>query len=133
MTGSIALLFATLIGVFITPDGIVVGTDTAISDLSGQVASQQKYCVTGPRSVATMQGTYLLRDSVTKTTTELYDRFRVLCAEMDATPSPEPLRDQAARLANTLKGDLVAFLERVPAEEVVRTYSPSRVIARIAV
>ena len=26
----IALLFATLIGVFITPDGIVVGADTAV-------------------------------------------------------------------------------------------------------
>jgi len=133
MTGSIALLFATLIGVFITPDGIVVGTDTAISDLSGQVASQQKYCVTGPHSVATMQGTYLLRDAVTKATTELYDRFRDLCAEMDATPSPGPLREQAEHIANMLKADLVAFLERVPADEVVRTYSPSRVIARIAV
>ena len=46
--GMTALLVATLIGVFITPDGIVIGTDTALSNLGGQVASQQKYCITGP-------------------------------------------------------------------------------------
>ena len=56
MSGAMALLVATLVGVFITPDGIVIGTDTALSNLGGQVASQQKHCITGPRSVATMQG-----------------------------------------------------------------------------
>jgi hypothetical protein len=65
MSTGIALLVATLIGVFITPDGIVVGTDTALSNLGGQVASQQKYCITGPRSVATMQGAHWLEDTVT--------------------------------------------------------------------
>jgi hypothetical protein len=43
------------------------------------------------------------------------------------------LREQAERIANTLKADLVQFLQQVPAAEVVRTYSSSRVIARIAV
>ena len=36
MTAGLSLLFATLIGIFITPDGIVVGADTAISSRAGQ-------------------------------------------------------------------------------------------------
>jgi hypothetical protein len=34
-----ALLIATLIGVFITPDGIVIGADTALSSIGGYVAN----------------------------------------------------------------------------------------------
>jgi len=130
---SVALLFATLIGVFITPDGIVVGSDTALSDLTGQVASQQKYCVTGPRSVATLQGSYLLQDSVTNATIELYRRFRDLCSQFEGSRPSVTLREQAEYIGNTLKADLVAFLERLPAAEVARTYSSSPVVARIAV
>ena len=133
MVGGVALLFATLIGVFITPDGIVVGSDTALSDRSGQVASQQKYCVTGPRSVATLQGSYVLQDTETKATTELYARFRELCAEFSGATSQMPLRDQADYIANMLKADLASFLERLPVAEVVKTYSSSRVVARISV
>ena len=133
MGAGAALLFATLIGVFITPDGIVVGSDTALSDLSGQVDTQQKYCVTGPRSVATLQGSYVLQDTETKATTELHTRFRELCAEFSGAASRMPLRDQADYIANTLKADLVSFLERLPAGEVVRAYSSSRVVARISV
>ena len=88
----IALLVATLIGVFITPDGIVIGADTALSNLGGQVASQQKYCITGPRSVATMQGAYLLEDTVTKATVELHNRFRDLCEQVGSSLSPMTLR-----------------------------------------
>jgi hypothetical protein len=132
MTGA-ALLFATLIGVFITSDGIVVGSDTALSDRSGQVASQQKYCVTGPRSVATLQGSYVLQDTETKATTELYARFRELCAEFSGATSQMPLRRQAEYIAEMLRADLVSFLERLPAAEVVQTYSSSRVVARISV
>jgi hypothetical protein len=131
--GGAALLWATLIGVFITPDGIVVGSDTALSDLTGQIASEQKFCVTGPQSVATLQGSYTLQDAETKATVELYKRFRELCSEVGALTSPVTLREQADRIANTLKADLVQFLERLPAAEVVRTYSTNRVIARIAV
>jgi hypothetical protein len=126
------LLFATLIGVFITPDGIVVGADSALSDPSGPVASQQKYCVTGPRSVATLQGAYELQDTLTKATTRLFDRFRELCDQMGGAPSPMTLREQADRIASALKDDLVTFLEGVPAADVVRMYSAARVVARIA-
>jgi hypothetical protein len=128
-----ALLLATLIGVFITPDGIVVGSDTALSNVSGQVASQQKYCVTGPRSVATLQGSYVLQDTETKATTELYARFRELCAEFSGRTAQMPLRQQADYIANALRADLVSFLERLPAAEVVRAYGSSPVVARIAV
>ena len=128
----IALLVATLIGVFITPDGIVIGADTALSNLGGQVASQQKYCVTGPRSVATMQGAYWLEDTVTKATVELHNRFRDLCAEVGSSLSPMTLQQQANHIANALRADLVEFLNQMPAADVVR-YASAPVVARIAV
>src|SRR5687768_1310952 len=82
-----AMLFATLIGVFITPDGIVVGTDTAVSSRRGQ-SIREKYCVTGPRSVATLQGVYELTDTETQATVALYDHFRDFCAQIDRTQLP---------------------------------------------
>lgn len=133
MTGGVAFLVATLIGVFITPDGIVIGADTALSNRRGALTSQQKYCVTGPRSVATLQGAYYLRDVVTNATIELYDRFRDLCAGIDGTLPAMSLRAQAEYIANTLKTDLVTFLEGLPAAEVVHMYASSPVVARIAV
>lgn len=128
----IALLVATLIGVFITPDGIVIGADTALSDLGGQVASQQKYCITGPRSVATMQGSYLLEDTVTKATVELHNRFKELCSDVGGSVSSMTLRQQADHIANGLKADLVEFLEHLPAAAVV-SYASNPVVARVAV
>ena len=129
---SVALLFATLIGVFITPNGIVVGTDTSISNRTGQVSTRQKYCVTGPRAVATLQGVYYLQDLETQDTAALYDRFQELCSQIDKSLSLS-LSDQAEHIAQQLKAALIAFLQRVPAAEVVRTYSSRPVIARIAV
>jgi hypothetical protein len=129
----VALLFATLIGVFITPDGIVVGADTALSNLGGTVGSQQKYCVTSPRSVATMQGQYWLEDAVTRATVELHGRFRELCTQIGSSLTSMTLRQQADHIANALKSDLVAFLERLPAAAVLSAYASSPVVARIAV
>lgn len=129
----LALLMATLIGVFITPDGIVIGADTALSNLGGQVGSQQKYCVTGPRSVATMQGQYWLEDTVTKATVELHDRFRDLCAQVANAVPPMTLQQQADHIANALRPDLITFLQQMPAEAVIRTYGSSPVVARVAV
>jgi hypothetical protein len=128
----IALLVATLIGVFITPDGIVIGADTALSSLGGQVASQQKYCVTGPRSVATMQGAYWLEDTVTKATVELHNRFGELCGQVASAVSPMTLQQQADHIANGLRADLVGFLEQMPAKDVI-AYASAPVVARIAV
>jgi hypothetical protein len=128
----VALLVATLIGVFITPDGIVIGADTALSNLAGQVASQQKYCVTGPRSVATMQGAYWLEDSITKATVELHNRFRELCGQVGSSLSPMTLQQQADHIANSLRADLVEFLQRLPAADVI-AYAAMPVVARIAV
>lgn len=133
MTGGVALLVATLIGVFITPDGIVVGADTSLSTRRGPLASQEKYCVTGPRSVATLQGAYVLRDTVTNATIEMHERFRDLCSRIGGTLPAMTLRAQARYIAETLKADLIAFFERMPAAEVVTTYSSSPVVARIAV
>lgn len=128
----IALLVATLIGVFITPDGIVIGADSALSNLGTQVASQQKFCITGPRSVATMQGAYWLEDTVTKATVELHNRFRDLCAEVGKTLSPMTLQQQANHIANALRADLFEFLQQMPAADVIR-YASAPVVARIAV
>jgi hypothetical protein len=129
----LAVLMATLIGVFITPDGIVIGADTALSNLGGQVASQQKYCVTGPRSVATMQGQYWLEDTVTKATVELNNRFRELCTQVASAVPPMTLEQQADHLTNALRTDLIGFLQQMPAADVIRTYGSSPVVARVAV
>lgn len=129
---SFALLFATLIGVFITPDGIVVGSDTAVSSRAGN-SERQKYCVTGPRAVSTLQGVYELTDTETKATVALYDHFREWCGKIDRTQLPATLRGQAQFIAEALGTALDDFLEDVPAIEVVRQYSTSPVVARIAV
>ena len=130
---SLPFLFATLIGVFITPDGIVIGADTSVSNRGGQESARQKYCVMGPRAVATLQGVYELTDTETRATVALYDGFRALCAQTDRSPLPPTLRGQALYIAETLRSSLVTFLEGVPATEVVRRYASSSIVARIAV
>jgi hypothetical protein len=130
--GSSAFLFATLIGVFITPDGVVVGADTALTSRSGQ-SIRQKYCVTGPRAVATLQGVYELTDTETKATVALYDYFRDFCARIDRTQLPETLRGQAEFIAQAMRDALDTFLRDVPAEEIVHKYDSDRVVARISV
>ena len=132
MTAGLSLLFATLIGVFITPDGIVVGADTAISSRSGQ-SMRQKYCVTGPRAVSTLQGVYELTDRETNATVALYDHFREFCGKIDRTQLPPTLRGQAQFIAEALRTALDTFLEDVPAAEVVRQYASNPVVARISV
>lgn len=131
--GAAALLLATLIGVFITPDGIVVGTDTAVSNRAGQESTRQKHCVTGPRAVATLQGVYELTDVETKATVALYEHFRDFCARTDRSDLPVTLRGQAEYIAETLRTALDRFLGDVPAAEVVRRYASSEVVARVAV
>ena len=126
-------LFATLIGVFITPDGIVVGADTAVSTRRGQESTREKYCVTGPRAVATLQGVYELIDTETNATVALYDGFRELCAELDRTRLPPTLLGKALFIAEALRSSLVDFLNTIPATDVVRRYASSPVVARIAV
>ena len=129
---SFALLFATLIGVFITPDGIVVGADSAVSSRRGQ-STREKYCVTGPHGVSTLQGVYELTDTETNATVALYDEFREWCARIDRTQLPATLRGQAQFIAEALRTALDRFLEDVPAIEVIRQYSSNPVVARIAV
>lgn len=130
---SLPLILATLIGVFITPDGIVVGADTAISNRRAQQPPRQKYCVTGPRSVATLQGVYELTDTETQATVALYDRFREFCAEIDRTELPPTLGEKAEYIAEALRAALETFLRDVPAVEVIRQYSSSPVVGRVAV
>src|SRR6185295_14776193 len=93
----------------------------------------QKYCVTGPRSVATLQGVYELTDTETQATIALYDRFREFCAEIDRTQLPPTLREKAAYIAEALRTSLDTFLRGVPADEVIRQYGSSPVVGRVAV
>jgi len=130
---SIALVFATLIGVFITPDGIVVGSDTAMMSRRGPEPARQKYCVTGLRTVATMQGVYELTDTETKATIALHDHFRDFCAKIDRTQLPATLRGQAEYIAGELGLGLTAFLKSIPAADIVSHYSSNPVVARVAV
>jgi hypothetical protein len=128
----LGILLATLIGVFITADGIVVATDTSISNRTGQISARQKYCVTGPRTVATLQGVYYLQDVETQDTAALYDHFQELCAGAK-TMLPAALRQQAQVIAGKLQSALEEFLQKIPAAEIVRAYGDRPVIARIAV
>ena len=130
---SIALVFATLIGVFITPDGIVVGSDTAIMSRRGSQPPRQKYCVTTLRAVATMQGVYELTDTETKATIALHDHFRQFCAQIDRTQLPATLRGQAEFIAGELGLGLTAFLKELPAAEIIGMYRSNPVVARVAV
>jgi hypothetical protein len=129
----LSFVFATLIGVFITPDGIVVGADTSVSNRSGQESTRQKYCVIGPRAVATLQGVYELTDTETQATAALYDGFRDLCAQANRSRLPRTLRAQARYMAEGLRESLVTFLQGVPANDVVRKYASNSVVARVAV
>ena len=130
---ALPFFFATLIGVFITPDGVVVGADTAISNRSGQVATREKYCVTGPRTVSTLQGVYELIDTEAKTSVVLYEHFRQICAEIDRTRLPQELGPQARVIAELVQAKLTAFLKTVPAADVVARYASNPLVARIAV
>ncbi len=129
----LSLLFATLIGVFITPHGIVVGADTAVSNRTGQISTRQKYCVTGPQSVATLQGVYELIDTETKATLTMYDSFLELCAKIDREQLPPTLLGKGIYITDRLSESLTRFLMTVPPAEVVRRYATSPVVARIAV
>lgn len=128
-----SLLFATLIGVFIAPDGIVVGSDTAMMSRRGPQPARQKFCVTGLRTVATMQGVYELTDTETKATIALHDHFRDFCAKIDRTQLPATLRGQAEYIAGELGLGLTAFLKSIPAADIVNHYSSNPVVARVAV
>ena len=129
-----SFLLATLIGVFIAPDGIVVGSDTAMMSRRGPQPARQKFCVTGLRTVATMQGVYELTDTETKATIALHDHFREFCANIDRTQLPATLRGQAEYIAGELGLGLRAFLlKSIPAAEIIRHYSSNPVVARVAV
>jgi hypothetical protein len=130
---TLPVIFATLIGVFIAPDGIVIGTDTAVSTRSGQQSTREKYCVTGPRTVATLQGVYELIDTETKTSVALHEHFRRFCADADRARLPRSLGGQARAIADVVRAELVTFLEKVPAADVVRRYGSSPLVARVAV
>lgn len=128
-----SFLFATLIGVFIAPDGIVVGSDTAMMSRRGPQPARQKFCVTGLRTVATMQGVYELTDTETNATIALNDHFRDFCAKIDRTQLPATLRGQAEYIAGELGLGLTAFLKSIPAADIVSHYSSNPVVARVAV
>jgi len=130
---AVPFLFATLIGVFITPDAVVVGADTAVSNRSGQISTRQKYCVTGPQSVATLQGVYELIDTEAKTTLALYDSFLELCAKIDREQLPPTLLGKGIYIADRLSESLSRFLMNIPATEIVRRYASNPIVARIAV
>jgi hypothetical protein len=80
-----------------------------------------------------MQGAYLLEDTVTRTTVELNNRFRELCSQVGTSLSPMTPSQQAEHIANALRADLIAFLERLPADAVVSIYASTPVVARVAV
>ncbi len=63
----------------------------------------------------------------------LYEHFRQICAEIDRTRLPRALGPQARVIAELVRAKLTAFLETVPAADVVARYSSSPLVARVAV
>jgi hypothetical protein len=97
--GTTLAVLATLIGVFLTPEGIVVGVDTAVSGPSAAFAKAQKYCQSGASSVAMLQGHYGVRPGVLLRP-QVVEAFRATCEALRRSPSTHRL--QAAALARSV-------------------------------
>src|SRR5262245_29018912 len=90
-------MFGTLIGIFLTSTGVVIGADSVYwgSILSGPTQAS-KTCQTGSRSVAVLQGWY-------GEGLYLHKRFHEVCRELARSPKRLSLDGQADRLAQKLE------------------------------
>lgn len=90
-------MLGSLIGIFLTSAGIVVGADSVLWDPGVALPPQgDKTCQTGSRSVATLQGWYGEH-------LYLHKRFHEVCRELARSSKSRSLEAQADRLANTLE------------------------------
>ena len=95
------LVAATLIGVFLTPSGIVVGADGAGGVSDGTFVVLRKVVICGPRSIATLSGT-------TAGSTELsgrrvmLDSHKIIAEACKSLQPSQSVRTQTAEIARAL-------------------------------
>jgi hypothetical protein len=112
----LTVIIATLIGVFVTPDHIVVGADTAISNGDGTFQSApRKYCQTGPVSVSAIQGTYAIGSN----RVTLFNHWGRICDRF-VKGAPLMINAQAETMAEELRKDVAQFASEVSPEEFAR-------------
>lgn len=90
-------MFGTLIGIFLTSAGIVIGADSVLggSSTSGPTRAE-KTCQTSPRTVAALEGWYGEQ-------LYLYRRFHDICQELAGSSKPLSLEAQADTLIKKLQ------------------------------
>lgn len=113
-------MIATLIGLFVTPGGIVVGADTAVSSGDLFLWRVQKYCETGSARIATLQGQYFLAHSTGFV--QPFELFKAQCAA--EWPSGVTVDAQARQIAEALRGPLEEFARRTTTWEFQPYVSP---------
>jgi hypothetical protein len=90
-------MFGTLIGIFITSAGIVIGADTVLWGSSAPDPTRvDKTCMPSVRSVATLEGWYGER-------LYLHQHFQDICQELARSVKPISLEGQADRLVQKLQ------------------------------
>src|SRR5262245_20369125 len=109
------LLIKTLIGIFITPIGIIVGANTAMSHQGRFIGTTSKYCQTTSLSVATIQGTYsAARPTSGVPEVEPLKQFTKIC---DTFAEGTPVQQQAIRFADQIRRDFAGFGARISSDE----------------
>lgn len=126
------MLVATLIGFFITAEGILIGADTAVTNNEGFRLIRPKYCQTGPHTVATLQGQYYFDHPPSKSTAALYNLFRDVCGAIERSGKPQGVAEQADAIIEVLRAEMAKYLARVPARD-VELHPDSIVVARVTV
>ncbi|THJ19851.1 MAG: hypothetical protein CAF44_013865 [Nitrospira sp. CG24D] len=89
-------MFGTLIGIFLTSTGIVIGADTVLWGSSAPHLSRiEKTCTPSQRSVAAFEGWYGERLS-------LHQQFQSVCKTLSRSRKPVPVDEQADLLIRKL-------------------------------
>lgn len=106
----------TLIGVFVTSSGILIGADSALWGPGVPPGTEiDKICQIGRASVATLQGWYGFEHAASGITAPLYQIFRATCAEL--ADREGSLEAKADHLLSRLRSSLETFLRIVPPNE----------------
>ena len=89
-------MFGTLIGIFLTSTGIMIGADTVLWGSSAPHPSRiEKTCVSSQRSIAAFEGWYGERLS-------LHQQFQAVCKTLSRSRKPVPVEEQADLLIRKL-------------------------------
>ncbi len=89
-------MFGTLIGIFLTSTGIMIGADTVLwGSNTPQPTRIDKTCAPSQRSIAAFEGWYGERLS-------LHRQFQSVCKTLSRSRKPVPIDEQADRLMRTV-------------------------------